>query len=342
MRKKRDRKYIVSLKDIAKETGVSVSTVSRVIKKKGEIALATRERVTNAAKQLGYHSNLLIEGMKTGKTKTIGVIVPISNDFFRDIVINIHQRLISKGYLPINIWSDSEGKQEQQMISRLIEQRVEGIIIQPILDWVDTDYFSDAIAHGLPVITLDRKIPAAVDFVGTDDYLGGKLAAEHFVKLGHRKIAYYQGPQLASPALLRRRGFEDFLKTCPEIDFRLCGGGEWQDHGVDLVAKFLSENRDITAIAAFNDIYGTHIYDAAFDLGIKIPEELSVIGFGALKESQCVRPSMTTFQQFPEKIAKTLVDSIFSRIKYHVDDRAVREVKIKPELVTRNSTRTII
>jgi DNA-binding LacI/PurR family transcriptional regulator len=336
------KKYIVSLKKIAEETGVSISTVSRVIKRKGEIAQETREMVLNAANRLGYHSNILIEGMRTGKTKTIGVMIPIRDEFFNEIVYFINQSLMERDYMPINVWQDIQGKNEKTLISRLIEQRVEGIIIRPLLDWVDTEYFSDAIKRGLPVITLDRKISATVDFIGTDDYTGGQLAAKHIIDLGHRNIAYYQGPQETSPGRLRREGFEQYTKSCSDVSMILYGLGGWRPDGIESAKAFLSKNAKVTAIAAFSDIYALEIYDAAWDMGKKIPEDVSVIGFGNLHVSRYAKPKMTTINQFPDKIADALIESLFARIENaSVKLPKNKEIRIKPQLIDRNSTRKI-
>ncbi len=334
------KKYTASLRDIAELSGVSISTVSRVIHRKSTISPKTTQAVMKAANKLGYHSNMLIEGMKTGKTGTIGVIVPIDDNFFRQIVSKINNELTSKSYLPINVWPDSEGTNELVLIKRLIEQRVEGIIMRPTKDWAGNDYFSDVIKRGLPLVLIDRKIPAELDFVASDDYEGGVSAAKYLYELGHRKIACYQGPQLASPAALRRKGLEDFLSTKADAEMFLCGNGGWEDFSVDIVYDFLQKHPDVTAFSAFSDIYAIDIYDATAKLGRRIPDDISVVGFGNLPESNYARPRLTTMNQFPEQLAKAAIERLFFKIEHGLNSPG-KDIRIKPELLIKESCKKL-
>ena len=332
-------KYIVSLKDIAQETGVSVSTVSRVIKKKGEIADETRQRVLLAAKRLGYHDNRLIEGMRTGRTRTIGVMVPIDDYFFNRVVQGIHFQLRQRGYLPILAWANNEIDDEQTTMHRLIEQRVEGIIMMPSYDLADTDYFLEVIERGLPIVTVDRRTKAAIDFVGTDDYLGGKMSAEHLYRLGHRCFGYYQGPLFASPAILRRQGFCDYLAGCADAEVHLTGEGKWDKNNLDDLTDFFRGHPAITAAAAFNDNYATQLCDAVRALGRLVPDDVAVVGFGNLPSGWYTRPALTTLDQQPGLLAETAVERLFSMIEHGSDSATPQDIRIPPRLAVNGSTR---
>lgn len=332
------KKYIVSLKDIASETGVSVSTVSRVIKEKGEIAAETRERVMEAARKLGYHSNKLIEGMKTGKTRTVGVLISIGDHFFSQIVQGIHNGLTTKGYLPIVVWPKGDGSNEQALIHRLLEQRVEGIIMRPLQDWADTNYFNDVIERGLPIVTVNRKLHAKVDFIGTDDYKGGWLAADHLLRQGHRHIVHFQGPQYASPAILRKQGFAHRMAESSDATHYYIGDAAEYLPESDQVLQFLKDNPQITAMTCFNDYCAAAVFDAAHTLGIRIPEDLAVIGFGALPFGDHLRPQLTTLDQRPFEIGARAVAMLFDQLKQDSRQKEPQEVRIEPELILRGST----
>lgn len=332
-------KYVVSLKDIALETGVSVSTVSRVIKKKGEIADETRKRVLLAAKRRGYHDNLLIEGMRTGRTRTIGVMVAIDDYFFNRIVQGIHYQLRQRGYLPILAWANNKIDDEQTTMHRLIEQRVEGIIMVPSYDLADTDYFLEVIERGLPIVTVDRQTKAAIDFVGTDDYLGGRLSAEHLYQLDHRCFGYYQGPLFASPAVLRRQGFCDYLIGCADAEVHLLGNGNWNNDNLELLTDVFRSHPDITAAAAFNDNYAAQLCDVVKAIGWLVPDNLAVVGFGDLPSGWYSRPALTTLDQQPTLLAETAVERLFSMIEHGSDSAKPQDIRIPPRLVVNDSTR---
>ena len=171
--------YIVNLKDIAEATGYSISTVSRVIKKKGEIAQATRDRILEVAGRLGYHDNRLSNGMRTGKTGTVGIVTGIHCTFFAELFSSLNRELVKRDYLGLVSLNDDDEIDDQACIRRLLEHRVDGILIVPRHDQADNRYFTEATSRGLPIVSIDRKVPADIDFVGTDDYAGGWMAAEH-------------------------------------------------------------------------------------------------------------------------------------------------------------------
>lgn len=332
-------KYIVSLKDIARETGVSVSTVSRVIKKKGEIAGDTRQRVMLAATRLGYHDNRLIEGIKTGRTRVIGVMVPINDNYFNQIVLALQRLLQARGYLSINTWMEPDGCNEREMLQRLLEQRVEGIIIRPVKDWADDDYFYDVIKRGLPIVALDRKIPAHIDFIGTDDFEVGRMAAEYLYRRGHRHIACFQGPQQMSPGQLRRVGFEEFIRHADGTTPYIVGAGGWQNDSAEVVAAFLEANPQVSAIQTFNDDYAAIVYEAIRLLGKTIPDDLAVIGCGEQLRGRYLHPELTSISQDPETIARELVEQLFLQLQSPPGYvHQFKEIRIKPSIVNRQSS----
>ena len=172
---------MASLKDIAETAGCSVSTVSRVLKNKGEIAPATRKKILAIADQFGYHDNRLIYGIRTGRTQTIGLVCDFGNPFFQRIAHGIELELKKEDYLVI--FSSNE-ENDQKTLKRLVEQRVDGVILVPRNDFADTEYFRDVISRGLPIITIDRKTPANVDYVGSDDLYCGRIMV-HPLRVRH-------------------------------------------------------------------------------------------------------------------------------------------------------------
>lgn len=197
--------FVVNLKDIAREAGVSVSTVSRVMKGKGEIAPETRNRIMAISKKMGYHENRFSKAIRTGKTGLVGVIMDYMDPFFGQITKSIEQILRQNDFLPVILSCNQE--EAQGLFHRLVEQRVDGMILVPPCDTADNEFFHELSQCGIPIVTMDREIPADVSFVGTDDYAGGWMNAEYFYHLGHRKLGYYSGPPQASSAALRKKDF---------------------------------------------------------------------------------------------------------------------------------------
>ena len=326
------RDLLPSLKDIAGATGVSIATVSRVLRNKGEISLSTKKHVLEVAERLGYHDNRLIYGIQTGRTKTIGVSMPL-DIYFSRILGALGEELEKRDYLMLFYWKEGA----QSMLKRFVEQRVDGVIMMSTQDLADNSYFSDVISRGLPIVTVDRKTKANVDFVGTDDFLGGRMIAEYLCSLGHRNMLYYQGPELATPARLRRDGFVAFCRQISGATVSLCGDGSYNTEGDEtMLFDFLRQHPEITAGSAFFDGYACRLWRAAVAAGRRVPEDFSIVGFGDIIPANLSSYAMTTLDQDPERIARIAVERLFERIGSERNLEAV-DIRIPPKLLIRNS-----
>ncbi len=327
-----NNKYTVSLKDIAESTGVSISTVSRVIKNKGEISDATRKKIMNAARELGYHENRLSNAIRTGKTGAVGFIGMIEDSFFNNLFIRIHDELQKRNYLPIISW---QTKNEREVIRRMIEQRVDGIIIVPTFDFADNSYFLEVIKRGLPIVSIDRKTPADIDFIGTDDYSGGWMMAEYFYGEGHREMGFYHSYPDASPANLRREGFMDFCSKHHDCSVKMIGHGGWSLESDISLIDFFEANPEVSAVGTITDYHAMQIVQILNKIGKKVPENISVIGFGNVKDPWISQQQITTFDQNVPELAESAVKMLLERINGSKTTK--RELRIKPELIIRQS-----
>ncbi len=327
------RDLLPSLKDIAGATGVSIATVSRVLRNKGEIAPATKKHVLEVAERLGYHDNRLIYGIQTGRTKTIGVSMPLDG-FFSRVLKAVGVELEKRDYLMLFCRKSDE----QAMLKRFVEQRVDGVIMMSSQDLADNTYFSDVISRGLPIVTIDRKTKANVDFIGTDDFRGGRISAEYLYGLGHRKFVYYQGPELATPARLRRDGFASFCREHADATLLLCGDASYNtEYDERILFEFLMRHPEVTAGSAFYDGYACRLWRAAVAAGRHVPKDFSIIGFGDIIPPNLSEFEMTTLDQKPELIARTAVERLFERIGSERNLEPV-DIRIPPELLIRKST----
>src|SRR5947208_11379378 len=194
---KQHRMKRVSHQDIAREANVSRVTVSLVLAGKDQTSEETRKRVMEVARRLRYRPNLLVRGMQTGRTHAVGVIMPSSLHFHGQIARGIHDELVAADTVPVQLWVDpaTETKAtELEQIHRLVDRRMDGIIIWPADVSVPDVHFREIWQRHIPLVTVDRETTTHADHVGTDEELGGRLVAEHLLSMGHKHVAHLTFP----------------------------------------------------------------------------------------------------------------------------------------------------
>ncbi len=329
VRKMRNRK-IVSMRDIARATGVSMTTVSRVMSNQGNLSQETRDRIMKTARELGYYDNRLSSAIRLGRTGTVGVLIDLSVSYYNRLFRGIAGALDERDCLPVVAYRENE---DCAMLHRMIEQRVDGIIIVPTQDDSDNQFYCEVMACGIPMIAVDREVPADIDFVGTDDYEGGRCVAEYLYRKGHRRIGYYAGPQLASPARLRFQGFRNFCLEHPEVSMIQIGEGNWPCMPYEEMIPFLEEHTEITAIACHTDYYARQILSAAKLAGISsIPV---VCGFGNITSEFPDTIPIPTVEQHPEQQGRFAVERLFLRMKH--PELVPEKFRFPPELLEKST-----
>ncbi len=330
---------MATLKEIAQETGVAIPTVSRILRGQDQVSPETRERVQAAARRLKYRPNLLVRGMQTGRTQTVGVILRPIEEFQARLFSGIMDGLMADSYVPICVSGSSDhgagGGQEQ--IHALIDRRVDGVIFYPYDDEVPNEFLHEVWEQNIPIVTVDRVLERTdADFVGSDDEAGADAAAEHLLALGHRHVAHLAGPQYVTTARLRRKGFETAIAASGGSCVTEVAPGF--DEGYRAAMAALGGARRPTAIFCASDLMVSGVYDAAAELGLRIPEDLSVIGFSGNSLTTKLRPHVTTVQQFPYEIGKRAARLIVDRSASDGKDGTPVKIRLKTELVVREST----
>jgi LacI family transcriptional regulator len=342
---------VPSLKEVARAANVSVPTASRILHRKqlDQFSEETKQRVREAAQQLQWRPNLLVHGMQTGKTRTIGVMVPPFNSHWSDILYGIHDGLINADHIPIILWGKHWREDENQYITenreqihRLIDRRVEGFILWPPM--VKPYYDQIKEMRDIPVVTIDHELPPEcdADSVATDEETGAKLVASHLLNLGHRHIAHFagSGSKIYSWAILRSKYFEKEVTsvpgaTCVTVE-------QWQhdyDEGVSVAKKLLQTHPRPTAVFAASDQRAQYLYEAAAQLGLKIPQDLSVVGFADLTNAATLRPALTTVRQKSYDMGHIAAQLILERLqKTDGEPHNPQRVRVGCELVIRDST----
>lgn len=333
-------KYVPSMATIARELGVSVATVSRALKGHTRHSERTRARVLETAARLGYSPNLLVGGLRGTGTRTIGVSMDVPHDFFLGILNGIIKGLWREAYVPLVLspMKNTAGFREADILHALAERRVDGVIARYGETSLMTAYSDELRARGLPIVLVDNDIQGSdIPFAGTDDYRGGWLAAEYLAALGHRVIAHLPGEQLTSPGYGRQHGFLDYLATRPEIAVRLAPADFTPAD--EVVRAFLVANPDVTAIFAASDHSAWAACRAAQRLGRRVPQDLSILGFGNLTLGQASTPALSTVDQRPEQIGENAAAMVLAAIRGEAATSEGKPVSLtQPQLIVREST----
>ena len=334
-----------NIRHVAQAAGVSLITASRAISGRGSVAEATRERVLAVARRLKYRPNRLASAVLGGRSRTVGVMVPIGSWFQAQIIRGIHDTLSEQAYLPIvHFHGNGPGAlrdgEELAFLHRLIEHRVDGLIFFPSDESVTQNYLKEVWEQGLPLVAVDRRLARTnADFSGTDDVAGGRMVAEHLLSLGHRRITHITGERWVSTYCDRQRGFESVIRDRTDVTYR-CDTCEKGD--CEAIAKDILQAPDRpTAIFAASDKMAIHVYAAAAAAGLRIGSDLTVVGFADLMEAHGLRPRLTTVRQDAVVIGANAARLLLDRLEDRVSSNEPRAIRLMPEFVIRDSCTTV-
>jgi LacI family transcriptional regulator len=335
--------FTTSLKEIARETNLSITTVSRALRKQGEISSKTRDRVLAAAKQMRYRPNLLVHGIRTGKTGTMGVIVPPYDSYWTQVLYGINEELTAANHVYINTWckpvesEDSYGLLLIEQLNRLLDRRVDGIILWAHLaSFYNERIVEDLEARDVPVVTIDHELPFA-DAVETDEKLGAFEAARHLLELGHRHLAHLAWDDSYKWAQLRRLFFEQQVNSTPGATCVSLMAND--DREVDqLTRKLLETKPRPTAIFACSDRVAELIYQIVNKIGLRIPEDLSIVGFADLEVAKWMQPGLTTIRQDGFATGKAAARLLVNRSLGKIEEAKPQRLRIECKLIKRGST----
>lgn len=346
-------RFQVSQKRIAEQAGVSQSTVSLVLSGRRGNSDQTSQRVLQAAERLKYRPNLLVQGIQTGKTKMIGVMMPPFHFYWCEVLAGIHDTLTAADHIPITLWTvhtfptprrryrGSGPGDELAQIHRMVDRRVDGVILWPSFAQLFVDHIHEFSSRNLPVVTIDHQLPPEFnsDYVGSDEAAGGRMVAEHLYALGHRRIGHLAGSSIATWALARREAFESSLRKMPGVSLITseATAGE-PDLGIIAARELLSAPERPTAIFAATDLYAKMVYKAARELNLRIPEDLSVVGFSDDDFAAEMSPPLTSVRQPAYEIGQRAAEVVLGRSLGHIRDRG-RHEELPVKLIVRESSR---
>lgn len=318
-----------TLKDVAREANVSIATASHVVNDKGSVSVIVRKRVLKIIKQLGYQPNKAARSMKTGKSMTIGLILPdFRYPFFPALAREIEIAAAKSNYAVIFVNSYADSKTETKCFNRMMQLGVDGIIWFP---GSQQDIVPESAAN-MPIAVIDRDLPN-YDIAMPNHYQGGKIQAEHLLTLGHEQIGIVSGPLKSDNMTLRVQGAREAIEKAGHQLFWVCET-EFNELSQDAINHIIEKQP--SAIIAGDDIIAINIYKQLEELGIKTGEDISIVGFDNIPWTDIIKPSLTTVDIPLQELASDAIDLLLARISDPALPRKKRIVDVTLKL--RSST----
>ena len=330
---------MASVVDVAREAGVSPSTVSRVMRGTGPVDDETRTKVLSAAKKLEYKPNLLARGLRNNSGKLLGLMVPmIVHETFSTFISHVEEACVARGFTMILGNTREDPDVEAKVLEKFIGMNVDGIIISQVSDL--SSALKSLHARSIPVVGIDRALQEAeVDHVIAGNYEAGQMAAKYLYSMGHTQVACIQGPAPIRLSRDRFDGFRDFYQALGlEVHSVVSRDFEF-DSGIVAVRSLLEQFKDFTGLWAENDHLAIGAMHELRRLGIQVPEKISIMGMDDIRPCQMAFPSLTTIRQPYKDICEKAVDLLIERIA--APRRPVGKHVLPPSLVIRDSVRRI-
>jgi LacI family transcriptional regulator len=330
------------MKDIARDLGVSVITISKVLRNHPDIGDETRERVLARIKELDYRPNLAARSLVTGRTYLVGLVVPdLLHPFFAEIAKSLSEVLRNSGYYLIVSSSDEDPELEEQEINHLLARRLDTLIIASCRSTVDVLFRIEK--QSIPYVLIDRNFPGlSPNFVGVDDEAVGRIATQHLIDIGCKKIAHIRGPE-TSPGVRRLEGYKRALSQNglrPIDEYIIAepkGDVESRQRGRDAMRELLKLKPRPDAVFCFNDPLAMGAMNCALDEGLRIPEDIAIIGCGNLHYDDSLRVPLSSIDQHSRRIGEEAARLTLRILSSKIPPRP-ETVVLQPELIVRGST----
>jgi LacI family transcriptional regulator len=323
--------------DVAREAGVSLMTVSRVINHKDDVSSTTRQHVLKVIERLGYRPSGIARGLVTQRTGTLGlVVIDVANPFFADVARGAEEQAYAGGYNVFLCNTDEDPQRELAVLQSLEEKRVDGVVL--CSSRLDGDELHAALAHHPAVVLVNRRLENdGVSTVLVDDVAGGQAATQHLLRTGHLAIGFLAGPPASRSGRERTKGYRAALASaglpCDPVWVRHCS--PVVHSGCEAARQLLTTHPELTALFCYNDLVAVGALQACAHLGRKVPDDLAIVGFDDIPLAALVTPSLTTCRvpryELGAQAMRLLLDQIAGCLN------GCEEVLLRPELVIRAS-----
>jgi len=331
---------MVRLKDLAQVANVSVMTVSKALRDEPDVSSATKQRVKLLAQQMGYVPDSSAQGLRTKTTKLFGLVIPATtNPIYARIVFAIEERAHDLGYDILLAHTHNKPEREEDCLRHLLSRRVDGLFVSPVYRYeAEARIYQEIKARATPVILLGPPAPFCRSFasIEIEELIASYNMTQHLLKLGHKRIAYLTGPPAAPWAHERFEGYRRALREAGiEVDDKLVfQAGNTIEEGTKATLQFLNENCRATAIQAVSDLVAIGCAETLYSQGIRIPEDISLVGFGNVLAAEYFRVPLTTVRQPKFRLGIAAVDAMMSLIR----GEKIQPKRLTAELIERKST----
>ncbi|MGQ9501344.1 MAG: LacI family DNA-binding transcriptional regulator [Anaerolineae bacterium] len=333
---------VATLKDVARAAGVSVSTVSRVVRDAAYIDASTRQRVLDAIQALQYRPNPVARRLKYGRTYTIGFIIhDISNPFYGHAVIGAERYISSIESSQFDLFILNTGrdpKKEKRAVEIMLDRHVEGVILASTAAPECLESFKEmAVSHRIPVVSIDNCLGGfECGIVSAENRVGAYQLMQHLLQHGHRRIGILVGPQTESHARERMEGCQQALQeaSCAPEEVLVAAGNWSVEDGYHISRKWLRGRRPPTAIFSSNNLMGMGALYAIQESGLHVPREVALVSFDGVEFGTFLRPVLTTLRYDWEKIGEEAARLVLEAVSGAIcSDQPIRQVRVPVQLV---------
>lgn len=330
----------ITIKDIARELGISVSTVSRALKDNPEISKATKEMVRESARRLNYKPNLMASNLRTNKNTTLGVIIPeVNHHFFASVLDGIEQAANEAGYSILICQSHENMEKEIQNVQTLLHSRVAGMLVGVSKETMHLHHLQEVLNSNTPLVLFDRPCPSLqCDQVVSDDYAGAYSAVEHLIQTGCKRILYFSSSMNLEVAHRRYQGWRNALQkhglwhSTDDIII-----ADTRELAIEELPKLMNADQRPDAIFCVNDHCASGVLYAAQKLGLRVPEDLSICGFSDAPLARITTPMLTTVEQHGTEIGTHAMQALLRKL--NGDTHTPHTEIVRTNLVVRGTTR---
>ncbi|OOF52618.1 HTH-type transcriptional repressor PurR [Rodentibacter trehalosifermentans] len=337
---------MATIKDVAKMAGVSTTTVSHVINKTRFVAKETEEAVQHAIKTLKYSPSAVARSLKINTTKSIGMIVTTSEaPYFAEIIHAVEEHCYRQGYSLFLCNTQNDPEKIKNHLEMLAKKRVDGLLVM-CSEYTQTSLNLLANFSTVPMVVMDWGPNGDTDIIDDNSFTGGYLATKYLIDCGHKKIGIIAGELTKTTAKTRYEGFEKAMKEAHlSINKNWVTEGYFEpEDGYECMNKILNQTDRPTAVFCCNDVMALGAISAITEKGLRVPEDISIIGYDNIHSSRFYAPPLTTIHQSKSRLGAQAVNLLFERISQKDTENSPQSqsrIDIHPELVIRKSVKSI-
>jgi len=332
-----------TLKEVARKAGISVTTASRILSNRPSqipISEETKRKVLGVAKQLDYYPNIFARSLRTGKTGIVGVIVSdVTDSFFGGIIDGIEKVLNEYDYYFLLSSAQNSPQKEELYLTKLRKSRVDGLLILGATQRFTDNEVREVARGGIPIVLVGRESPhPSISAVTVDNFTGGFLATEHLIRLGHTKVVHITTRQPRVDGDQRLNGYESAMEKHGLKDKCWVEKGDiTAESGYQVMTGILEEGKRPTAVFPFNDMSTLGVIRAIRDQGLRIPEDIAIIGFDDIPIACHFDPPLTTVRQPQEEMGRKGAELLMKVLDRNNKSYKSESVVFKPRLIIRES-----